>query len=54
LLNVFSNFYSYCVLGSARTLTAITHQHVAEMPKAALQIVALNALILVTFLFEKM
>jgi len=41
-------FYSFCALGSARTLTGITRQCIAYLPKVALQIVAvglLNALI---------
>jgi len=40
----FLNFYSFRVLGNARTQTAITCQRVAYLLKAALQIGALRLL----------
>jgi len=52
----FLEFYSSRAFGSAGTLTAITRQHVAYLPKAASPIVALgllNTLVSVTFLFLK-
>jgi len=40
----FLEFYSFRALGSGKTLTAITRQHVTYFIEAALQIVALGLL----------
>jgi len=44
LLNVFSNFILFCAFSSARTLMAITSQHIAYLHVAALEIGALKIL----------